>query len=256
MSKPPSHPVTSHRSKHNPGAGWRRWRMDELETEVATPGDDTLGDSRRAEIEAQQAEARRIADMEALRVQGEQAGWLAGHKDGAQDGYEEGFLHGLALGRQQAKVEMEAHTSETIAPLAALAESFQQAVADLDNTIGSDLVELAMATGRQLAGSALEESPEQVLETIHHLLHTEPPLVGKPRLHLNTDDHSLVVQEIGHELDAAGWAVKPDSHLERGECRVTSTNGELDATWGARWDAIQSQARHRTRRPTPSGEES
>lgn len=236
-----------------PGARWQRWRMGEL-AEPASPATDD-GDTGQTEAEArladaQRAEAKRQADLEALRVKGEQEGWVAGHMTGAQDGYDEGFLRGLALGRQQAEAEMAAYAADTIAPLATLVTNFQTALNGLDEAISSDLVDLAMATGRQLAGDALQDAPAQVLEVIHSLLNTDPPLVGQPRLHLSADDHSLVKEKIGGELEVAGWTIQPDAQLVRGECRVTSTNGELDATWSARWDAIQAQ--RRARRPADS----
>ncbi|MCE8005365.1 FliH/SctL family protein, partial [Billgrantia ethanolica] len=132
-----------------------------------------------------------------------------------------------------------------VAPLRPLAEQFSIALEGLDEEIANDLVELALATGHQLAGEALKARPRQVLELIGALLHTEPPLVGQQRLWLHPLDHKLVEEHLGTELAAAGWKLQPDAQLTRGGCRVTSANGELDATWETRWQAVKSQVRRR-----------
>ena len=90
------------------------------------------------------------------------------------------------------------------------------------------------------------------------LLHTDPPLIGHQRLWLNPSDRDLVAEHLREELDAAGWTLQPDDQISRGGCRVTSANGELDATWESRWAAVKAQVRHRqpqTEQP-PGGHES
>ncbi|EWH03499.1 flagellar assembly protein FliH [Halomonas sp. BC04] len=115
----------------------------------------------------------------------------------------------------------------------------------LDEEVANEMVELALATGRQLAGEALKARPRQVLELVRALLHTDPPLTGQQRLWLHPLDHKLVEQHLGQELEAAGWKLQPDDQLSRGGCRVTSASGELDATWETRWQAVKAQVRRR-----------
>ena len=88
---------------------------------------------------------------------------------------------------------------------------------------------------------------------MRELLHTEPPLVGQQRLWLNPNDHALVEEHLGNELRAANWKLQPDDQLARGGCRVTSAQGEIDATFESRWQAIQAQSRKRgLNSPPPS----
>ena len=116
---------------------------------------------------------------------------------------------------------------EALAPLAALVDEFRSALADLDHAIAEDLVDLALATGRQLAGDALREEPAEILNLVRTLIHEEPALNGKTRLWLHPDDLALVEQELHAEFHAAGWKLHPDDQLSRGGCRVTSPSGEL-----------------------------
>ncbi|MDT0500501.1 MULTISPECIES: flagellar assembly protein FliH [unclassified Halomonas] len=226
---------------------WRRWEMDELgapqaesERHLGPTRDDPEAERRRKERQ------RRQADLDALREQAMQEGRDAGYQEGLEAGHREGLAKGLEEGRQQARQELEARKHELLAPLGELAQQFSSALDTLDEVIAEDLADLALETGRKLAGEALEERPDQVLEVVRALLHTDPPLLGQQRLWLHPQDHALVEKHLGEELSAAGWALQPDDQISRGGCRVTSASGELDATWERRWQAIEAQVRRRS----------
>ncbi|QFT86634.1 Flagellar assembly protein FliH [Halomonas sp. THAF12] len=223
---------------------WRRWRMGELHR--PEPKAASTPDPRTAARQAREAEARRQQRaLDQLREQARQEAREEGLREGREAGHAEGLAQGLEEGRRQAREELERRLEETLAPLLPLARHFEEALADLDEALSEDLVDLALATGRQLAGEALEARPEQVLTLIRELLHSEPPLIGQQRLWLHPRDLELVTRHLGGELEAAGWRLQPDDQLSRGGCRVTSQRGELDATWETRWQAIQDQLRRR-----------
>lgn len=238
---------------------WRRWQMDELgssresSVQPATAMSSAhqrkvLAAQKAAEQAHQREQQERQALYERLRREAEEAGYQAG----LEKGYAEGMEKGLEEGRIQARDELKEQTRQTVAPLKSLAKQFSDALERIDETVAHDLVELALATGRQLAGVALQETPEQILTIVRELLHTEPPLVGQQRLWLNPEDHAVVEAHLGNELSAANWKLQPDDQLARGGCRVTSAQGELDATFESRWQTIQAQARKRHSSSTTS----
>lgn len=226
---------------------WRRWQMDELSESRSQAQPHTQAPSaqqrkaeaaRRAAEQARQREQQeRQALYERIRQQAEEEGYQAGLTRGQQDGYEQG----LQEGRAKANEELKQRVHSVVTPLHTLAKQFNDALARMDETIAHDLTALALSTGKQLAGEALHAEPEQVLTLVRELLHTEPPLTGQQRLWLNPDDHALVQEHLGSELSAANWKLQPDDQLARGGCRVTSAQGELDATFESRWQAIKAQ---------------
>ncbi|MDN3524880.1 flagellar assembly protein FliH [Halomonas sabkhae] len=225
-------------------SSWRRWRMGELraeQEEVATEAEAQAVHTRRQEARRQQ-EA-----LDALREQVRRDAYEEGLRQGREAGHAEGLAQGREDAQQAADAAFERRLEEEIAPLRTLTGQFKEALAVLDDAIADDLVDLALATGHQLAGEALKARPRQVLELVRALLHTEPPLVGQQRLWLHPLDLRLVEKTLGDELVAAGWRLQPDDQLSRGGCRVTSESGELDATWESRWQAVRDQ--QRTRRP-------
>ncbi|HSP31122.1 MAG TPA: flagellar assembly protein FliH [Halomonas sp.] len=242
--------------RHN---DWRRWQMEELATttKAHTTDRDVPTEHQRkvqaaqkaAELARQREESERQALHERIRQQAEEEGYQAGF----EQGHKEGLEKGLEEASKQAEIELQEQIRLTVTPLKTLGQQFSDALERIDETIAHDLVELALATGRQLASDALKESPEQILAIVRELLHTEPPLVGQQRLWLNPNDHDLVEEHLGNELRAANWKLQPDDQLARGGCRVTSAQGEIDATFESRWHAIQAQSRKRgLNSPTPS----
>lgn len=233
-------------AEYDRNGNWQRWQMEELQQPRA-PGarqgqaakqKQRAAAARKAAEQARQREAdKRQALYDDVRRQAETDGYQAGF----ERGQEEGRTQGLEEGRDQAKQELEKQIAQTVAPLEPLAREFTDALERLDDEVAQDLVELALSTGKNLAGEALDASPEQVLQVVRDLLHTEPPLIGQQRLWLHPDDNELVAAKLGDELVAAGWKLQPDNQLRRGSCRVTSAQGDVDATFESRWQAIKTR---------------
>ncbi|WP_373332611.1 flagellar assembly protein FliH [Thiopseudomonas alkaliphila] len=217
---------------------WQPWEMEQLRTQRLTQAPvKTLN----ATEHAQQQSFRRNAELEALREQARAAAHAQGYQAGLEQGQQEGYQQGLEQGRAEALAAGEQAAEQALAPLLTLAENFTAALTQFDKEVAHALVELALSTGRQLAGEALTQQPKQILNLVRELLHTEPALNTAPRLWLHPQDLALVEQHLSAELTAAGWQLQPDEQLTRGGCRVTSVSGELDATWESRWQAIQQQ---------------
>ncbi|SHF10924.1 flagellar assembly protein FliH [Modicisalibacter ilicicola DSM 19980] len=229
---------------------WRPWQMDELGVSERSR---QARDRSRQDAIRQQA-FQRSAELEAEREKARREAYEAAYAEGFEQGKQAGFEQGLDEGRATGEQELQRQTQQTLASLLPLAEHFRTALAGLDDEIAERLADLALATGRQLAGEALEARPEQVLVIVRELLHAEPALTGRPRLWLNPADLSLVKSHLGAEFEAAGWQLQPDDQVTRGGCRASSASGELDATLESRWEAIAGKVRRRHHHDaTPEG---
>lgn len=232
----------SDRREPQAGTQWRPWQMDELAG---------AGEPARQQREAQRQEAlrqaafKRNAELQTLRDQAHQQAREQGYQEGFAEGRQAGYAAGLEEGRQAGETELQQQLQQTLQPLLGLAGQFGAALAQLDEQVAGQLVELALVTARQLAGEALELHPEQIVEIVRELLHNEPALTGQPRLWLHPADLLLVKAHLGDELEAAGWRLQPDSAIARGGCRAAAASGELDATRERRWEALIAQIRHR-----------
>lgn len=240
--------------EHDTG-DWRRWRMDEL----GTPGRAHRQEDGRLERTRQEAIRQRVfqrnAELEALREAARKEAFEAAYQEGFEQGKQAGYDQGLSEGRAAGEKELQRQTQQALAPLLPLAERFSEALDGLDEDIAESLVDLALTTGRQLAGEALESHPEEVLNIVRELLHVEPALSGRPRLWLHPADLTLVKAHLGAEFEAAGWQLQPDDQISRGGCRASSASGELDATLESRWESIASQVRRRTANDREQGDQ-
>lgn len=246
MSRPDQAPGSAQ------AAQWRRWQMGELDSRgqvAADPGE------RRRQAERQRAQQRR-AEFESLRRQELERAREEGYQQGLAAGREAGHAEGLEQGRAEGLAEYRDRAETALAPMSALLQTFHDALQELDDSVADELVELALETGRQLAGEALDAHPEEVTRLVRKLLHDEPLLNGEPRLWLHPEDLALVSEELGEEFKSAGWVLQPDDELTRGGCRVTCPSGELDATRETRWQAVMSRVRRPRSRQQPSGEAS
>ncbi|WP_192036508.1 flagellar assembly protein FliH [Halomonas sp. YLGW01] len=229
---------------------WRRWQMEDLQDQPLAQGEQQ---ARQARIRRQAM--KRQAELEAERRQAREAARAEGHAEGLEQGRQTGYAEGLEEGRRAGEAELQRRADQALAPLLGLAQQFGQGLERLDEDIADALVHLALATGRQLAGEALDARPEQILTLLRELLHVEPALTGQPRLWLHPDDLALVDDRLGEEFTAAGWSLQPDDQLSRGGCRVTSQSGELDASWESRCQAVMAQVRQRHARHDASDDD-
>ncbi|KAF0804075.1 flagellar assembly protein FliH [Alcanivorax xiamenensis] len=187
------------------------------------------------------------SELNALRRQVRDQAYQEGRQAGFEAGQEQGYTQGLEQGRHDGEQQAREQAAASLAPLAELATQFQNAIQTLDRQIADDLVDLALAVGKQLAGEALTARPEQVLALVRELLHQEPQLGADPRLWLHPDDLVLVEEHLATELTAAGWQVRVDPDLQRGGCRVTGDAGERDASRACRWDMLLAKLRRQPR---------
>lgn len=231
-------------------ATWRPWCMDELSVaNSCTAGEPSCGDDDEVLLSPDELYHRAW-------LQGIEQGRREGHAQGHEAGFVKGMNEGLAEGRSRAEAEiteaLEKRVHEALSPLSDLIENFHRALQDLDTAIAAQLIDLALATGRQLAGDALKARPRQIVSVVEELLRSDPPLVGCQRLWLHPQDLTLVERHLGDTLATAGWTLKADDSLHRGGCRVTSEYGEIDATWEHRWQSVNSQVRRRSNSARPS----
>ncbi|GAB3286015.1 flagellar assembly protein FliH [Parahaliea aestuarii] len=217
---------------------WRTWRMGEL-ARIAPDEPDLeqqkLSVKQRALAQRAEFESLRHQEIERARDEGYRQGLASGREAGHAEGLEQGRREGLDEAREASRIALE--------PLAELLQTFQDALQELDDRVAGELVDLALVTGRQLAGEALTASPEYILELVRQLLHEEPLLKGQPRLRLHPEDLQLVQSGLEEEFSAAGWTLQADESLQRGGCRVLCESGELDASRESRWQQIMTRVR-------------
>lgn len=151
--------------------------------------------------------------------------------------YAEGYEHGREQGRKAGEAEMHA----AILRLDQVLMVMHQPLAQLDDEVEHELVELAFAVARQIVRREIRLDPGQVMAVIREVLASLPISVRTVRLHLHPDD-ALLVREALHRAEGVrAWEVIDDPTVTRGGCRVWTENSHVDATIETRIAALAAQ---------------
>lgn len=181
----------------------------------------------------QLAEQAQRATEEARRVghaAGMEEGRAAGFEQGKTQGYDQGYAEGLAKGRAQAAQERER--------LLQVAQLFGDEIAQANERIASDILDLALDLAKAMLKNALNVRPELVIPVIGEAVRYLPSLQQPALLYLHPEDARLAATLMGDELTKAGWRIVEDGAMERGGCRVDTASNQIDATAQTRWQRI------------------
>ncbi|HET8608380.1 MAG TPA: FliH/SctL family protein [Burkholderiales bacterium] len=185
-------------------AAWQRWEMCALADPVPAA-----------------AAAAAADDLDALRRRAESDGRRAGH----DAGYEAGYRAGL----EQAAAERQR--------LHALLMALAHGVAENEQRLADDVLNLALAFARRLLGEALAARRELVVPAVRDALLQLSESTRPARVLLNPADIELVRRFL-EETGTGACALVPDAAIERGGCRVENAHCSVDATTGSRWQRL------------------
>jgi flagellar assembly protein FliH len=159
-----------------------------------------------------------VEELEAMREAARQEGFAQGLDEGRiqgrADGHAEGFAAGSAEGEQAAKEELE--------QLRTVAASFGNAVAQADETIAKDVLDLALRLARGMVRTGLDVRPELIMSVVRDAINQLPILQQPALLMLNPQDAELVRH----------------GTIARGGCRVETASNQIDAQVEARWQRL------------------
>jgi flagellar assembly protein FliH len=191
------------------GTTIERWRLPQVEGPI-------VGRSREERSAAASEESARLALKEA-----------------EARGYEAGMARARA---------------ETGARLAALAERVQRLDAalhllarpleQLDSDIESELAQLALGVGKQLARRELRAEPAQVIAILRESLALLPAAAREVRVLLHPEDAATVREHLSVPAVDRAWTIVEDPTLSRGGCVIHSQASRIDARLEARIAAI------------------
>ncbi|WP_371243009.1 flagellar assembly protein FliH [Pantoea sp. KPR_PJ] len=182
------------------------------------------------------------AELLQLRQQAEQEGYAAGERRGRDEGhvqgYQAGFEQGKQEGKEQGAAESRAEQQALVARFTRLVNEFQAALDSLDSVIPARLVQFALSAVRAMLGKHIVIDTSQLLEKIRLLMQENLRFTQPVELWVSRDDFSLVSEQLGDVLESHRWTLSVDDTMLPGGCRITSEEGELDATLATGWQAL------------------
>jgi flagellar assembly protein FliH len=149
-----------------------------------------------------------------------------------QQAREEGYAAGYAEGRLAAESEAQR--------LRSLAESLEAAWQQFDQSIGQDLLDLALEVAKQVLCGVLRVRAEAVLPVVQEAIRALPHCSQPVQIVLNPADAELVRAHLGEGFARSGWKIVEDPGMQKGGCRVESVHTRIDATLPTRWQRVVS----------------
>ena len=151
-------------------------------------------------------------------------------KKGYAEGFEQGKTKGLEAGRAEAVRETQR--------LKQIADGFGAAVAQANDVVADDLLNLALDLAKAMLKTALNVRPALMLPIVGEAIRYLPSLQQPALLVLNPADALLVKQHMEDELAKGGWRIAEDMQMAPGGCRVETASNHIDASPQIRWQRI------------------
>lgn len=178
----------------------------------------------------QRWELASLADEAEPRVDPETAARLEAERDAAElaakvrsEAHAQGYAAGLAAARGENE-----RLASLLATLADHAARHEQQLAD-------EVLDLALAFARQLAGEALAVRRERIVPVVIEALRQLPHATQRVELRLHPSDVALVRDRLPAEADGPRVSYVADASIAPGGCLVDSPQASLDATLPTRW---------------------
>lgn len=151
-------------------------------------------------------------------------------KEAWDEAFRQGHNEGLAAGA--AEVRQRAERFDAL--LTRLARPFEE----LDDTVEQHLVELAMTVVQQLFRRELRQDPGHIVGVVREALRLLPVASRDVVVRLHPDDAAFVRESLPEAEGERAWAIVEDPLIDRGGCKVTTEQSQIDATAEARLKTV------------------
>ncbi|MDH3440717.1 MAG: flagellar assembly protein FliH [Gammaproteobacteria bacterium] len=151
-------------------------------------------------------------------------------KQAWDEAYEAGRQEGLQAGSEESRARVERLDQL----LVALARPFDE----LDETVENQLVELAMTVVKQLFRRELRIDPTHIIGVVRDAIKLLPAASRDVQVHLHPEDAALVRESLSPSEGERAWKIVEDPLINKGGCKITTENSQIDAQAETRLQAV------------------
>lgn len=185
--------------------------------------------SRPSESSVQQTEQHKLPTAEELeRIQ--QDAYDEGFASGKKAGFEQGRAEGLATAKGEAR--------QLVEQMESIIQTLEAPLRELDDQVEQELLELVIATVRQLVRREVKSDPYHIIGVVREAMSILPVSSRNVRLMLHPDDAVLIREAYSLGDAEVGWKLVEDPVLARGGCKVLTETSQVDATLESRLAAL------------------
>ncbi len=163
------------------------------------------------------------------------------HQHAYKEGFELGKKEGFEFGHKEILAKGREQLLERIEQLEAIISTLETPLKQMDDQIEREIVELIIATVRQLVRREVKTDPEQIIGVVREALSVLPVSARHVRLVLQPEDAELVREIYDVNAKEVGWTIVEDPVMERGGCKVLTDISQVDATLESRLTTLVTQ---------------
>lgn len=198
-------------------------------------------------LTAEDIEQIRQAAFDEGLSQGKEEGFGQGYSEGREQGYQDGMQQGQAEGKKLGLAEGEQLIRDQLAQLQALIGQLQQPLLKIDHAVEQSLLHLCVQMAQAVVGVEVQTNPQCILNTLREAVDALPYQADKLIIKLHPDDVAIIQQHYSStEIAERMWQLRSEPMLQRGDCRVESTESSVDRTLKTR---LQSSLEHFLQEP-------
>lgn len=150
----------------------------------------------------------------------------AAYEEGFARGKAEGYAAGAAIAREQAE------------RLRLLMEHLARPIADFDAEVENALVALAIEVARRLTNAQVELDSKVTVGVVREALEALGDTPRDARVHLNPAELEALREVLSPPTEGPKWRFVGDASLHRGDCRIVTEGGSVDARLDTREASI------------------
>lgn len=210
-------------------ANVQRWQISAFDKPAAPPSKPPVAEPPPLEPPAPKEPELELPTAESIARIEEEA-----RNNGHQAGYQAGYEEGLKAAEQIIREATEAQGQR----LLSLAASLQQALAEIDQTVADQLLELATEIASRMVCGTLAVKPEILLPVIREAITTLPLHHGHVTLRISPEDAANIRSHHGEQFAQSGIQIVEDGEISPGGCIVRAGTSDIDATIETRWKRV------------------
>lgn len=155
-------------------------------------------------------------------------GFSKGHEEGLAVGNEEGFAAGQKDGYEAGIAQAQAQMADKIEFFGGIAEKLAHPLAELDNSVASSLLDLAIRLTKQMVTFEVDSSKQYVLTALHQAIEMLPVVNEGITITVNNHDATILLESyLEEDRQKEGWEVKVDDSLQNGDLIVSARDSEI-----------------------------
>jgi flagellar assembly protein FliH len=152
-----------------------------------------------------------------------------------------GYQAGMARAQAEMQSRMEA-LDAGVKQLSSILELLARPLEQLDSEVEKELLQLALAVGKQLARRELRVDPAQIIGIIRESLAQLPAAARDIRVHLHPEDATTVRERLTVTNNERAWSMIEDPTLSRGGCIIRTEVSQVDVRLESRISAVIASA--------------